>query len=103
MSNEIKNVKYSLCLGHSAFNFMLKITAGKFRKSVGLHIPAQGGNMVIHPNEKESGHSAYESNEETHVKNLSPAHLVTKLHPAGCLKMKRLFLKVNHRNIKAEF
>lgn len=62
MSNEIKNVKYSLCLGHSAFNFMLKITAGKFRKSVGLHIPAQGGNMVIHTKEKESGHSAYESN-----------------------------------------
>lgn len=52
------------------------VTAGKFRKSVSLHIPLQAGNTVVCSKEKVSGHSAYESNEETHVKSLSPAHLV---------------------------
>lgn len=76
MSTEIKNVKYSFYWGHSSFNLMLQITAGKFRKSVSLHVPSQAGNTAACSKEKVSGHSTYENSEETHVKSLSPAHLV---------------------------
>lgn len=76
MPNEVKNVKYSFYWGHSAFNLMFQITAGKFRKSVSLHIPSQAGNTVVCSKEKVSDHSAYKNNKEMHVKSLSPAHLV---------------------------
>lgn len=71
MSKEVKNVKYSFYWGHSAFNPMLQITAGKFMKYVSLHIPSQAGNTVVRSKKKESGHSAYKSKEKMHVDSQS--------------------------------
>lgn len=68
MSNKAKNVKYPFYWGQSTFNLVLQITAGKFKKSVSIHSPSHAENTVACSKGKVSGHPAYESNEETHIK-----------------------------------